>query len=169
MKTSRLTIFAAALSLAALPALAANTAGSAGSPTTSSSAALGATTGPAKGRPGSAAAGSGGSAAVGGTSASTLGVGATSTGSGQTSSALGMGASGAATNGKVDTRTAVHGNRNLDGQAMARAQDGGTFSKSHTVCHDKAGSSVSCRTKTMAHEPGSKPVMSTNTSSSTAQ
>src|SRR3954466_4765700 len=118
--------------------------------------------------PGSATAGTGGTAAVGGTSATTLGVGATSTGrNGQTASAMGMGASGAAANGTADSRAAVHGNRNLNGQAMARAQDGGTFSKSHTVCHDKAGSDVSCRTKTMAHQPGSKPVMSTTSAKST--
>ncbi len=91
-----------------------------------------------------------------GMSASTLGVGATSNGS----SALGMGASGAATNGQVKTSAAVHGNENLTGQAKATARDGGEFAKSHTVCH--TGTEVSCRTKTMAHEPGSKPVMSTS-------
>lgn len=105
--------------------------------------------------------GSAGTASVGGTSASTLGVGATSTDGQQSSSAMGMGAS-AAGGTKQKTRAAVHGNRNLNGQAMARAGEGGTFSRSHTVCHGKAGSDVSCKTKTMAHEPGSKPVKSTS-------
>jgi hypothetical protein len=91
-----------------------------------------------------------------GQSASTLGVGATSNGS----AALGMGASGATTDGTVKTRAAVHGNNNLTGQAMATARDGGEFARSHTTCH--AGDEVSCRTKTMAHEPGSKPVKSTS-------
>ena len=96
--------------------------------------------------------GSAGTAATGGTSASTIGVGAQS----GTSSAMGMGASAAG--GTHDmSRAAVHGNNKLNGQAMAQAHDGGTFSKSHTVCHD-----TDCRTKTMAHEPGSKPVMSTS-------
>ncbi|MES2473780.1 MAG: hypothetical protein V4601_13190 [Pseudomonadota bacterium] len=92
----------------------------------------------------------------GGQSASTLGVGATSDGT----AALGMGASGATTDGTVKTRAAVHGNNNLNGQAMATARDGGDFARSHTTCH--AGDDVSCRTKTMAHEPGSKPVKSTS-------
>lgn len=110
---------------------------------------------------GSAAAGSGGSAAAGDTAASTLGVGATSATPSTAAAALGMGASAAASNSKTQERAAVHGNRNLNGQAMAQAHDGGTFSKSHTHCKDKLGSDVDCRTKTMAHEPGQKPVMST--------
>jgi hypothetical protein len=107
----------------------------------------------------SATGGSAGTASTGGTSASTLGVGATSTDGQQTSSAMGMGAS-AAGGDRQKTRAAVHGNRNLNGQAMARAQDGGTFSRSHTVCHEKAGSDVSCKTKSMSHEPGQAPVKS---------
>ena len=102
----------------------------------------------------SAVGGSAGSAAVGGTSASTIGLGATS----GDSKAMGMGASAAG--GTHDmSRAAVHGNNNLNGQAMAQAHDGGTFSKSHTKCHD-----TDCTTKTMAHEPGSKPVKSTSSS-----
>jgi hypothetical protein len=119
---------------------------------------------PALAQNGSATAGSGGTASVGGTSASTLGVGATDR-SGAT--ALGMGASGAATDGNVKTRAAVHGNNNLNGQAMAKAQDGGTFSKSHTTCHGDAGDSISCRTKSMAHEPGSAPVKSSSSATAT--
>ena len=114
---------------------------------------------------GSATGGTGGSAAVGGQSASTLGLGATSTQNGQTASALGVGGSAAsATGGKTMSRSGVHGNRNLNGQAMAMAHDRGTFAKSHTHCKDKAGQDVNCRTKTMAHQPGQKPVMSTTTS-----
>ena len=109
---------------------------------------------------GSAAAGSGGSAAVGGTSATTLGAGATTTGPEGNASALGMG--GSAAGPDATSRSAVHGNENLNGQAMAMSHDQGTMSKSHTVCHDKAGNSVDCRTKTMAHEPGQKPDMSTS-------
>lgn len=134
-------------------------------PSSASSTALGATAGPSKGPVGSASGGSGGSAAAGGTSASTLGVGGTSTSPSQSSSALGVGGSAAADQGgHVMSRSAVHGNNNLNGQAMAQAHEGGTFSKSHTHC--KAGSSagVACRTKSMAHVPGSKPTMSTTTS-----
>ncbi len=132
--------------------------------TSSTSTATGAVNRPSGGPAASAAGGSGGSAAVAGGSASTLGVGATSQSPDQTSSALGVGASAAGQEGyNVRTRSAVHGNRNLNGQAMASAQDGGTFSRSHTHCKAKAGQSVSCRTKSMAHQPGSKPVMSTST------
>jgi len=115
---------------------------------------------------GSAAAGSAGSAAVGGQSASTLGVGATTNGPSGSSTALGMGASAAGDN--VKSRAAVHGNNNLNGNAMAMAHDGGEMAKSHTVCHGGSGS-VDCRTKTMAHEPGSAPVKSTSTGSATIQ
>jgi hypothetical protein len=77
-----------------------------------------------------------------------------------------MGASAAGDN--VKTRSAVHGNNNLNGNAMAMAHDGGDMAKSHTICHDR-NDSMACRTKTMAHEPGSKPVMSTSTGSGTIQ
>jgi hypothetical protein len=115
---------------------------------------------------GSATAGSGGTAAVGGQSASTLGVGAVSNSPTSSSKALGMGASAAGDN--VKTRSNVSGNNNLNGNAMAMAHDGGTMAKSHTVCHD-GDDSVACRTKTMAHEPGSKPVKSTSTGSAAIQ
>ncbi len=136
-------------------------------PSSASSAALGAATGPSRGPVGSATGGSGGSASAGGTSASTLGVGGTSTSPTPSSTALGVGGSAAADQGgHVMSHSAVHGNNNLNGQAMAQAHEGGTFSKSHTHC--KAGSSagVACRTKSMAHVPGSKPTMSTTTSAS---
>jgi hypothetical protein len=107
---------------------------------------------------GGATGGTGGSAAVGGTSASTLGVGAAS----GNSSSLGVGGSAAGgTKQKVNSNVSGGGNSgNLNGHVNAKAQDGGTFSKSktHTKVHK---GEVSSRTKTMAHEPGSKPVKST--------
>jgi len=114
---------------------------------------------PALAQQGSAAAGSAGTAAVGGNSASTLGAGAVSNGPKGDASALGMGASAAGDNAK--TRAGVHGNNNLNGNAMAMAHDGGDMAKSHTVCPDRSDS-VDCRTKTMAHEPGGPPVKSTS-------
>ena len=108
---------------------------------------------------GNAAAGSAGTAAVGGNSASTLGAGAVSNSPSGDAAALGMGASAAGNNTK--TRAGVHGNNNLNGNAMASARDGGTFARSHTVCHDRSDS-VNCRTKSMAHEPGGPPVKSTS-------
>jgi hypothetical protein len=115
---------------------------------------------------GSATAGSAGSAAVNGQSASTLGVGATSNSPTSSSQAMGMGASAGGDN--VKTRSAVHGNNNLNGNAMAMAHDGGDMAKSHTVCHDRSDS-TSCNTKSMAHEPGSAPVKSTSQGSAEIQ
>jgi hypothetical protein len=58
----------------------------------------------------------------------------------------------------------------LNGQSKAMAHDGGTFSKSQTKTKVRDGESVDSRTKTMSHEPGSKPVKSTTRSgSSTGQ
>jgi hypothetical protein len=121
---------------------------------------------PALAQQGSATAGSAGTAAVGGNSASTVGTGAVSNSPNGDASALGVGASAAGDNTK--TRAAVHGNNNLNGNAMAMAHDGGDMAKSHTVCHDRSDS-VNCRTKTMAHEPGSPPVKSTSTGSAAIQ
>ena len=114
---------------------------------------------PAFAQQGSATAGSAGSAAVGGNSASTVGAGAISNGPNSSASAMGTGASAAGDNTK--TRAGVHGNNNLNGNAMAMAHNGGDMAKSHTVCHDRSDS-VECRTKTMAHEPGGPPVKSTS-------
>lgn len=107
--------------------------------------------------------GSGGSAAVGGTSASTVGTGGTSTGSAGTGSSIASGGSAAAVDGKAQSRTTGNNGNGpvLNQNSMAQAHDGGTFSKSHTKTQVKAGEEVSSRTKTMAHEPGSKPVKST--------
>jgi hypothetical protein len=114
---------------------------------------------PAFAQQGSAAAGSAGTAAVGGNSASTVGAGAVSNSPNGDASALGVGASAAGDNTK--TRAGVHGNNNLNGNAMAMAHDQGDMAKSHTVCHDRSDS-VNCRTKTMAHEAGSPPYKSTS-------
>lgn len=107
--------------------------------------------------------GTGGSAAVGGTSASTLGTGGTSTGPSGTGSSIGAGGSAAAVDGKAQSRTNVNGGNGpvLNANTKAQAHDGGTFSKSHTKTQVKAGEEVSSRTKTMTHEPGSKPIKST--------
>jgi hypothetical protein len=42
------------------------------------------------------------------------------------------------------------------------------MARSHTVCHDRSDS-ASCKTKTMAHEPGSKPEKSTSEGTATIQ
>jgi hypothetical protein len=114
---------------------------------------------------GGATGGTGGAAAVGGTSASTLGVGAAS----GDSSSLGVGGSAAGgSQQKVNGNVSGGGNSgNLNGHVNAKAQDGGTWSKSktHTKVHN---GEVSSRTKTMAHEPGGPPVKST-TGMSTGQ
>ncbi|GJD31010.1 hypothetical protein PMNALOAF_2262 [Methylobacterium adhaesivum] len=116
---------------------------------------------------GSATGGTAGSAAVGGTSASTVGTGGTSTGAnGTTGSSLATG--GSAAGGKTMDRSHVSetGNGGLNGQAKAMAHDGGTFSKSQTKTKVRDGESVGSRTRTMTHEPGSKPVKSTTTTNS---
>jgi hypothetical protein len=111
----------------------------------------------------SATGGSAGSAAVGGTSASTIGSGGTSTSpTGTTSSSIGSGGS-AAGGIKNTSRTKIGGNQNnLHSMSRARAQDGGTWSRSSTRTKVHKGEVVS-RTKSMAHEPGGAPVKSTTT------
>ena len=107
--------------------------------------------------------GSGGSAAAGGTSASTLGTGGTSTGPSGTGSSIAGGGSAASVDGKAQSRTSGNSGNGpvLNNNAKAQANDGGTFSKSHTKTQVKAGEEVSSRTKTMSHVPGSAPVKST--------
>lgn len=113
----------------------------------------------------SATVGTGGSAAAGGTSASTLGLGGTSTGPAGSSSTIGTGGSAATTEGKATTSSKINENDNmLKGQAKAKAQDGGTWSKSMTNTKIKEGE-LDSRTKSMAHEPGGPPVKSTTTQS----
>ncbi|MFC7399995.1 hypothetical protein ACFQU1_22600 [Chelatococcus sp. GCM10030263] len=111
--------------------------------------------------------GSGGSSAAGGTSATTLGTGGSSVGAdGSVGSSIGSGGSAAAVDGKAQSRTKLHANpNNLMGQSKAQAHDGGTFSKSQTKTQVKPGDELRTRTKTMAHEPRSKPVKSTTRNS----
>jgi len=106
--------------------------------------------------------GTAGSGAAGGTSASTIGLGGTSTGPAGTSSTIGGGGSAATSDGgKATTSNKINENPNmLQDQAKAKAQDGGTWSKSMTNTRIKEGE-LDSRTKSMAHEPGGPPVKST--------
>jgi hypothetical protein len=110
--------------------------------------------------------GTAGSGAAGGTSASTIGLGGTSTGPAGTSSTIGGGGSAATSDGgRATTSNKVIENDNmLKDQAKAKAQDGGTWSKSHTQTKIKDGE-LDSRTKSMAHEPGGPPAKSTTTQS----
>jgi len=114
---------------------------------------------------GSATIGSGGSAAAGGTSASTIGAGGTSTGASGTSSTLGTAGSAAANEGRASSDSRVHGDAdNMHGMSKAKAQDGGTWSKSKTKTKIK-DDQLTSRTKSMAHEPGGAPAKSTTSTS----
>ena len=108
--------------------------------------------------------GTGGSAAVGGTSASTVGTGGTSTSAtGSTGSSIAAGGSAASVNGKSHTGVSMNKGNGpvMNSNARAPAHEGGTFSRSHTRTKVKAGEEVGSTTKTMSHTPGSKPSMST--------
>jgi hypothetical protein len=107
--------------------------------------------------------GSGGSAATGGTSASTVGTGGTSTSPTGTGSSIAAGGSAAAVNGKTQTGVSMNKGSGpvLNSNSRAQAHEGGTFSRSHTRTQVKAGEEVGSTTKTMSHQPGSKPTMST--------
>jgi len=107
--------------------------------------------------------GTGGSAAVGGTSASTVGTGGTSTSPTGTGSSIAAGGSAAAANGKAQSGTHVNQGNGpvLNANTRAQAHDGGTFSRSQTRTKVKAGEDVQSTTRTMSHEPGSKPIKST--------
>lgn len=108
--------------------------------------------------------GTAGSGAAGGTSASTIGLGGTSTGPAGTSSTIGGGGSAAtADGGKATTSDKINENPNKL-QDQAKAQDGGTWSKSQTKTTIKDGE-LDSRTKSMAHEPGGPPAKSTTTQS----
>lgn len=119
---------------------------------------------PPAGPNGSATIGSGGTGAAGGTSASTLGIGGESTGPSGSGSALGTGGSAAASQGWDKSHSFVHGGGgNLNGQAQAMGNNrGGVWSKSHTVTHLNHNGELSSRTKSMSHEPGGPPSMSTS-------
>jgi hypothetical protein len=107
--------------------------------------------------------GTAGSAAVGGTSASTVGTGGTSTSPSGTGSSIAAGGSAAAVDGKAQSGTHVNQGNGpvLNSNTRAQAHDGGTFSRSQTRTKVKAGEDVQSTTRTMSHEPGSKPVKST--------
>jgi hypothetical protein len=107
--------------------------------------------------------GTGGSAAVGGTSASSVGTGGTSTSPTGTGSSIAAGSSAAAVDGKAQSGTHVNQGNGpvLNSNTRAQAHDGGTFSRSQTRTKVKAGEDVHSTTRTMSHEPGSKPVKST--------
>jgi hypothetical protein len=110
---------------------------------------------------GSSTVGSGGSAAAGGTSASTLGLGANSTGPRGTSSSIGGAGSAAAAEGKATSSTKLRSNpQMLRAQSKARAQDGGTWSRSMTNTKVKHDGGLSSRTKAMSHQPGGRPAKS---------
>ena len=109
----------------------------------------------------SATIGSGGSAAAGGTSASTLGLGATSKGPQGTSSSIGGAGSAATADGKATSSTKIHSNpQMLRAQSRASARDGGTWSQSMTNTTVRHNGDLSSWTRSMAHQPGSKPAMS---------
>jgi len=107
--------------------------------------------------------GTAGSAAVGGTSASTVGTGGTSTSPTGTGSSIAAGGSAAAVDGKAQSGTNVNRGNGpvLNSNTRAQAHEGGTFSRSQTRTKVKAGEDVQSTTRTMSHEPGSKPVKST--------
>jgi hypothetical protein len=110
---------------------------------------------------GSTVGGTAGSAAAGGTSASTIGLGASSTGKTGTSSAVGGAGSAAAVDGRATSATKVRENpQMLRSQSRAAAMDGGTWSRSMTNTRVRHDGDVWSRSRSMAHEPGSKPAMS---------
>jgi hypothetical protein len=148
MRLTPLLVIASACALAAAPALAQ------GGPHAS-------TVGAKASRGGSTVGGTAGSAAAGGTSASTVGLGASSTGRTGTSAAVGGAGSAAAAHGRATSRTRIHQNpQMLRSQSMARAHDGGTWS--HSMTHTSVGhGNVRSWTRSMAHQPGGKPAMST--------
>lgn len=106
--------------------------------------------------------GTGGSAAADGTSASTVGTGGTSTSPSGTGSSIAGGGSAASANGKAQARSHVNQGNGpvLNSNTRAQAHDGGTFSRSQTRTKVKAGEDVQSTTRTMTHQPGSKPVKS---------
>lgn len=114
-------------------------------------------------RNGDTAGGTAGSAAAGGTAASTIGLGANSTGGAGTSSPVGGGGSAAAVTGRATSRTKIRENPQIvRAQSKARAADGGTWSRSMTNTKVRHDGDLSSRTKSIAHQPGGKPAISTS-------
>ncbi len=110
---------------------------------------------------GSSTIGTAGSAAAGGTSASTIGLGANSTGKAGTSSAVSGAGSAAAVKGKATSNIKIRENPQiLRSQSTAKAQDGGTWSKSATNTKVQHDGDLTSRTRSMSHMQGSKPAMS---------
>lgn len=106
---------------------------------------------------GSSTVGTAGSASAGGTSASTIGLGAHS----GNSSSIGGAGSAAAARGRARSDTKIRENpQMLQARSKATAQDGGTWSKSATNTKVKHNGALSSNTRSMAHQPGSKPAMS---------
>ena len=106
--------------------------------------------------------GTAGSAAAGGTSASTLGLGANSIGKTGTSSTAAGAGSAAAVNGRATSNTRIRENpQMLRSQSRAVAMDGGTWSRSMTNTSVRPDGDLRSWTKSMAHQPGAKPAMST--------
>jgi len=110
---------------------------------------------------GSSTIGTAGSAAAGGTSASTIGLGANSTGKTGTSSTVGGAGSAATVAGKATSSTKIRENpQMLRSQSTAKAQDGGTWSKSASNTKVQHDGDLTSRTRSMSHMQGSKPAMS---------
>jgi hypothetical protein len=111
---------------------------------------------------GSIAGGTAGSAAAGGTSASTVGVGASSIANSGRSAVVAGAGSAAAVQGRATSSTRIRENPQiLRAQSRAMAMDGGTWSRSMSNTSVRQESGLRSWTRSMAHEPGSKPVMST--------
>ena len=148
MNRMLLTLIVAGGALSALPAL-------------SQTAPSASTVGAGSSSQGSATVGSGGSAASGGTSATTLGTGGTSSGAAGTSTTIGGGGSAATVDGKATTTNKIQETpQGMRDQSRAKAQDGGTWSKSRTDTRIDEGQATST-TRSMSHEPGGPPVKST--------
>ena len=169
MKILRLTPMRLAMMTGTTLALASSLALAQGAPKNAGAPPSAATVGAGSATTGAATGGTAGSAAAGGTSASTLGLGGTSTGPAGTSSTIGGGGSAATSDGgKATTSNKVQENPNmLQDKARAKAQNGGTWSKSQTHTRIKQGEEVNSRTRSMAHQPGGPPVKSTTTESAT--
>lgn len=114
-------------------------------------------------RGGNTTGGTAGSAAAGGTSASTIGLGASSIGKAGASSAIGGAGSAAAVNGRAISNTRIRENpQMLRAQSTARASDGGTWSRSMTNTSVRHEGDLRSWSRSMAHQPGAKPAMSTS-------
>jgi hypothetical protein len=111
---------------------------------------------------GSTAGRTAGSAAAGGTSASTLGLGASSIGKSGSSAVVAGAGSAAAVHRRTMSNTRIRENpQMLRAQSRAMAKDGGIWSRSMTHTTVRQDGGLRSWTKSMAHDTGGKPVMST--------